>query len=98
MISSGGPRNTPPGTLTQLYFDALARHHKPDAFQVKVNGVFQPISSRTVSERVRRLALGLQELGIQPGDRVALISENRPEWAIADYACLTASLTDVPLY
>jgi long-chain acyl-CoA synthetase len=98
MISSGGPRNTPPGTLTQLYFDALARHHKPDALQVKVKGVFQPISSRTVAERVRRLAIGLQELGIQPGDRVAIISENRPEWAIADFACLTASLTDVPLY
>ena len=35
---------------------------------------------------------------MQPGDRVAILSENRPEWAIADYACLTASLTDVPLY
>ncbi|HEV7992303.1 MAG TPA: long-chain fatty acid--CoA ligase [Gemmatimonadaceae bacterium] len=98
MISSGGPRNTPPGTLTQLYFDALARFDKPDALQVKVKGVYQPISSRTVADRVRRLALGLQELGVQPGDRVAIFSENRPEWAIADYACLTASLTDVPLY
>jgi len=98
MISSGGPRNTPPGTLTQLYFDALARYDKPDALQVKVKGVYQPISSRTVAERVRRVALGLQELGIRQGDRVAIFSENRPEWAIADYACLTASLTDVPLY
>ncbi|MEO8564492.1 MAG: long-chain fatty acid--CoA ligase [bacterium] len=98
MISSGGPRNTPPGTLTQLYFDALARHDKPDALQVKVKGAYQPITSRTLSERVRRLALGLQELGVQPGDRVAILSENRPEWAISDYACLTASLTDVPLY
>ena len=48
MISSGGPRNTPPGTLTQLYFDALARYDKPDALQVKVKGVYQPISSRTI--------------------------------------------------
>jgi len=98
MISSGGPRNTPPGTLTRLFFDAVARHDKPDALQVKVNGVYQPISSRTVAERVRRLALGLTELGVKPGDRVGILSENRPEWAIADYACLTASLTDVPLY
>ena len=98
MIASGGPRNTPPGTLTRLFFDAVARFDKPDALQVKVKGAYQPISSRTLGERVRRLALGLQELGIQPGDRVALFSENRPEWAIADYACLTASLTDVPLY
>jgi long-chain acyl-CoA synthetase len=97
MIASGGPRNTPPGTLTRLFFGALA-HGKPDALQVKVKGRYTPISSRTVGERVRRLALGLQELGIQPGERVAILSENRPEWAIADFACLTASLTDVPLY
>ena len=98
IISSGGPRDSEPGTLTRLFFDALSRHDKPDALQVKVNGVYQPISSRTLGERVRRVALGLQELGIQPGDRVGILSENRPEWAIADYACLTASLTDVPLY
>jgi len=98
MISSGGPRDSAPGTLTRLFFDALSRHDKPDALQVKVQGAYQPISSRTLGERVRRLALGLQELGIQPGERVAILSENRPEWAIADYACLTASLTDVPLY
>ncbi len=97
MISSGGPRDSTPGTLTRLFLDALSRD-KPDALQVKVQGVYQPISSRTLGERVRRLALGLQELGVQPGDRVAILSENRPEWAIADYACLTASLTDVPLY
>jgi long-chain acyl-CoA synthetase len=98
MISSGGPRDSAPGTLTRLFFDALSRHDKPDALQVKVKGVYQPISSRTLGDRVRRLALGLQELGIQPGERVGILSENRPEWAIADYACLTASLTDVPLY
>ncbi|HTK48793.1 MAG TPA: long-chain fatty acid--CoA ligase [Gemmatimonadaceae bacterium] len=98
MISSGGPRNSAPGTLTQLFFDAIGRYDKPDALQVKVGGVYQPISSRTLEERVRRTAFGLQELGVQAGDRVAIFSENRPEWAIADYACLTASVTDVPLY
>jgi long-chain acyl-CoA synthetase len=98
MISSGGPRNTPPGTLTQLFFDAVERHDKPDALQHKVNGVYKPISSRALAERVRRAALGLSELGLMPGDRVGIMSENRPEWAIADYACLTTSLTDVPLY
>jgi long-chain acyl-CoA synthetase len=97
MIASGGPRNSPPGTLTRLFFGALA-HDKPDAMQVKIKGVYTPISSRTIGDRVRVIALGLQELGIKPGDRVALFSENRPEWALADYACLTASLTDVPLY
>jgi len=98
MIASGGPRNTPPGTLTRLFFDAVERHDKPDALQVKVNGTYVPISSRTIAERVRRLGLGLAELGVRSGDRVGILSENRPEWAIADYACLTACLADVPLY
>jgi long-chain acyl-CoA synthetase len=98
MLSSGGPRNSQPGTLTKLFFDAVRRHDKPDALQVKVDGVYRPMSSRALEERVRRTALGLGELGIQPGDRVAILSENRPEWAIADYACLTACVTDVPLY
>ena len=98
MQSSGGPRNSPPGTLPKLFFDAVAKYDKPDALQHKVNGTYQPIASRLVAERVRRTALGLAELGVQAGDRVAIFSENRPEWAIADYACVTSGLTDVPLY
>ena len=98
MQSSGGPRNSTPGTLPKLFFDAVTRHDKPDALQYKVNGAYQPISSRLLAERVRRVALGLSELGVKPGDRVAIFSENRPEWALADYACVTSALTDVPLY
>ena len=98
MSSSGGPRNSPPGTLPQLFFSAVERHDKPDALQYKVNGVYVPISSRAVADRVRRVALGLGALGVQAGDRVAIFSENRPEWAITDYACVTHGFTDVPLY
>ena len=84
MQSSGGPRNSKPGTLPKLFFDAVARHDKPDALQHKVSGVYQPISSRALADRVRRVALGLAELGVKVGDRVAILSENRPEWATAD--------------
>jgi long-chain acyl-CoA synthetase len=84
--------------LTRLFFDAIEKYNRPDAMQYKENGVFKPISHREMADRVRYVALGLQELGLQPGDRVAILSENRPEWAIADYACLTSALTDVPLY
>ncbi|MFL5613260.1 MAG: AMP-dependent synthetase/ligase [Gemmatimonadaceae bacterium] len=98
MITSGGPRNSAPGTLNQLFFNAVQTYDKPDALQVKVGRTYQPISHRTLAERVRRAALGLQALGVKRGDRVAILSENRPEWAIADYACLTGGLTDVAIY
>ncbi|MFN2563963.1 MAG: long-chain fatty acid--CoA ligase [Gemmatimonadaceae bacterium] len=98
MIASGGPRNSVPGTLTKLFFEACEQYDKPDALQFKIDGAYRPISHRTLLERVRRAALGLQELGVRSGDRVGLLSENRPEWAIADYACLTACMADVPIY
>ena len=98
MIMSGGPRNSAPDTLNRLFFDAVQKFDKPDALQVKVGGKYQPISHRTLAERVRRAALGLQALGLRAGDRVAILSENRPEWAIGDYACLTSALADVPIY
>ena len=98
MMASGGPRKGAPGTLTALFFEAVRRHDKPDALQAKVDGAYRPLSHCTMADRVRHLALGLTELGVSPGDRVAIISENRPEWAIADFACLTAGIADVPIY
>jgi len=95
--ATGGPRPAP-ANLNQLFFDAVAKFDRPDALQVKVNGRYEPISHRVLADRVRRTALGLLALGVRPGDRVAILSENRPEWAIADLACLTAGLTDVPVY
>jgi long-chain acyl-CoA synthetase len=98
MIATGGARNSTPGTLNQLFLDAVAKYRKPDALQVKRNGRYEPISHDELADRVRRAALGLMELGIHSGDRVAILAENRPEWAIADYACLTNGVTDVPIY
>jgi long-chain acyl-CoA synthetase len=98
MIASGGPRNSAPGTLNQIFFDAVNTYRKPDALQVKRGGRYVPISHDTLAERVRRTTLGLEEIGVRPGDRVAILSENRPEWAIADYACLMLGAADVPVY
>jgi len=97
MEARGGPRPAP-GTLTKLFFDSVSKFNRPDALQVKVAGAYKPISHSEVADRVRHAARGLSSLGVRRGDRVAILSENRPEWAIADYACLTAGLTDVPIY
>jgi long-chain acyl-CoA synthetase len=97
-MATGGPRNSQPGTLNQLFFTAVEKYDKPDALQVKSGGRYEPISHVQLFSRVRHAAVGLAELGIRHGDRVALLSENRPEWAIADYACLASGVTDVPIY
>ncbi len=98
MHASGGPRPGQPGTLNKLFFDAVEKYDKPNALQVKVSGSFQPISHKTLAQRVLRTALGLRSLGVKRGDRVGILSENRPEWAVSDYGCLTTGVTDVPLY
>jgi long-chain acyl-CoA synthetase len=98
MQTSGGPRNSSPGTLNKLFFDAIERFKKPNALQVKQGGAYEPISSNTLADHTRQVAIGLRELGIQRGERIAILSENRPEWAIADYASLTLGLADVPIY
>ena len=97
-VSSGGPRNSTPGTLNRVLFDAVAKYHKPNALQVKRNGKYEPISHDTLLERIRHVALGLESIGVKPRDRVAILSENCPEWAIADYGCLTLCATNVPVY
>ncbi|HYW50151.1 MAG TPA: AMP-binding protein, partial [Gemmatimonadaceae bacterium] len=97
VVHRGPPRNDP-GTLTQLFFTATTKHAKPAALRFKRDGAWHDISHAELLLRVRRTSLALLQLGLKRGDRVAILSENRPEWAIADYACLTAGLADVPIY
>ncbi len=90
---------TIPGTLTKLFFDACDRFgKKPAAFQYKKDGRWHDLPHAEILKRVRHYALALKRLGVKRGDRVAILSENRPEWAIADYACLALGATDVPVY
>jgi long-chain acyl-CoA synthetase len=88
-----------PGTLTQLLFETIDKYgYKPAALKVKLGGRWQDITHAELLTRVTRFALALRRLGVRRGDRVAILSENRPEWAIADYACLCLGVTDVPIY
>ena len=87
------------GTLTQLFFTTVDRHAGlAAAFRSKVGGAWVSITHREALGRVQAISLGLRELGIKAGDKVAIVSENRPEWALTDYACLCARATDVPIY
>ncbi len=93
-----GPPRLAAGTLTQLFFDATAKSTGNAALRFKRDGVWHDISHAELLTRVRQTAFALQEMGLARGDRVAILSENRPEWAVADFACLTAALADVPIY
>ena len=87
------------GTLPRLFFEAVERHAgRPAAFRSKVGGVWTSITHRETEARVRAISLGLRELGIRAEERVAIVSESRPEWMLADFACLCAQCTDVPVY
>ncbi len=85
-------------TLASLPFHISDRLSKPVLFQrCRATGA-DDFSSQELFEEIRVISLGLSALGVQPGDRVALISDTRPEWVIADLAILSAGAVTVPLY
>ncbi|HEY8184665.1 MAG TPA: long-chain fatty acid--CoA ligase [Pyrinomonadaceae bacterium] len=85
-------------SLPGLCLTAALKHGKQDALNHKIGGEWISISAETFVQRVRNVGLGLAEFGIKPGDRVALLSENRPEWSIADFAILSLGAVNVPIY
>ncbi|HET7322355.1 MAG TPA: long-chain fatty acid--CoA ligase [Longimicrobiaceae bacterium] len=85
-------------TIPQIFLQGLERYTDGPAMLRKEGGQWRPISPVEVQARVARLAAGLQLLGVGRGDRVAILSENRPEWAVADYAVLALGAVDVPIY
>lgn len=85
-------------SVPALCLSATLKHAKADALNHKIGDEWINIPADKVVERVRNVALGLAELGIRPGDRVALLSENRPEWSIVDLAILSLGAINVPIY
>ncbi len=85
-------------TLPQLCISAALRYAKRDALNHKSKNQWIHLSAQEFVGRVRAVTLGLAELGIKRGDRVALLSENRPEWSIADLAILALGAVNVPIY
>jgi long-chain acyl-CoA synthetase len=88
-----------PTNLNQLFFGAMDRAaRRPVVMRRKQAGRWEDISGASLLDQVHDLSLGLRDLGVRPKDRVAILSENRPEWAVADYACLALCAADVPIY
>ncbi len=85
-------------TVGQMFFGSRERYGSRPIFKVKRNGRYTDISWEVAAQKVRNFALGLLEFGISQGDRVALLSENRPEWAFSDLAILAIGAVNVPIY
>ncbi len=85
-------------SLAAMFFDQAARLGDKPFLWAKRDGRYQSVSWAEAARDVRWLALGLRSLGITRGDRVGLVSENRPEWILADLAIMTAGGITVPAY
>ena len=85
-------------TLAQVLLNTVKSYPKPDFMLYKKNGAYVPLSTEDFGARVRHFSLGLRELGLGPGDKMVILSENRPEWVIADFAALCRGALSVPIY
>jgi long-chain acyl-CoA synthetase len=84
-------------TLNDIFFAATERN-LDRAMLYRDAGKWMPISSSDFRRKVAATGGALQEWGIHKGDRVAILSENRPEWSIADFAILLLGAITVPVY
>ena len=85
-------------TIVDVFLERVAKDPDRDALKVKRDGEWQGITWREYAEAVRRAANGLLSIGVDRGDRVSLISLNRPEWHESDLAIMSLGAVTVPIY
>ena len=88
-------------TLPELFSSVFNRYREDDSkfpFARKINGVYETISYRSFEEDVHSFEAFLKQNGVKAKDRVAILSENRPGWYLADMAILNLGAINVPLY
>ncbi len=86
------------GTIVDLFLGGIGRFVSRPAFRSRGEEGWSDVTYGEVAERVRRLAAALRAVGMERGARAVILSENRVEWALADYTCLSAGVIDVPIY
>ena len=85
-------------TLTEKLLSAIDRLPSDRAVMLRVDGRWEPMSSREFLRRIAGVSNALEQLGVKPGDRVGIFAPNRPEWHIADFAVMGLGAADVPIY
>lgn len=87
-----------PASLNEMFLKVTGESDDRIVYRYKRDRQWCDLTAREVLARVRGVALGLHELGVRVGDRVALLAESRPEWSITDYAILANGAVNVPIY
>jgi long-chain acyl-CoA synthetase len=85
-------------TVCQIFYRSVDGYRKAEHLKHRTADGWKGISSDELRIAVEETSAGLRALGVEKGDRVAILSENRPEWAIADVATLCNGSVDVPIY
>jgi long-chain acyl-CoA synthetase len=87
-----------PRTLNEMFKMAIGRRAGEVVLRSKRDNRWRDIGGRELDERVQNITLGLHQLGLRAGERVALLAESSPEWSITDYAILANAAINVPIY
>ena len=87
-----------PITLVDVFLRVAREHRRPDTLNYKKDGEWVSMSSDEMLERAMFIAAGLHAIGVNRGDRIALLSESRVEWTLTDAGSIFAGAIDVPIY
>ena len=85
-------------TIPQVFINTVQSFQKENLMLYKSEGKYIPVSTAEFEENVRGLTLGLKDLGLSPGEKLIILSENRPEWVMTNFANLCLGATTVPIY
>ncbi len=85
-------------TIPQIFMNTVKSYQKEDLMLYKSEGTYVPVSTSEFEASVKGLTLGLKELGLNTGDKLIILSENRPEWVMTNFANLCLGATTVPIY
>jgi long-chain acyl-CoA synthetase len=85
-------------TVCDIFYRAVDTYRKPEHLKYRRDGLWRAVSSEELRTAVEEVSMGLRALAVGSGDKVAILSENRPEWAFADLATLCVGAADATIY
>lgn len=85
-------------SIPEIFFETAKKYPNKQALLYKKEGVYFPITYKELSKKITIFSRKLQDLGVGKGDKVAILSENRPEWVISDISIMATGAIVVPLH